>query len=335
MELDPNDYYTLRLKSDILYDLGEYEKALRIYEEATNKREEFDNTYEKVSDQALKARILVALKRYDEALDIISNKIPFLIEKDDTINEKEFYIENYYEIQTFKLKATIYYQQEKFNEALITINKDIAYLEVTHQYEESIAEESLLLRAKILHELKEFEELMIVIKKFMPFKLQDPSILYQISKITFKISPILSYYAINKAVNLEPKDKKFIEQLENVRKIPQLLSELENSSTDLLKGIELIINKKVFLSDDELIRLLNQKYIDIDLSFIETFIPILIRDQVLKVDGNNIQLTPEYEKFLKRSLERLSSMSIELKFFFNLVEIYLGAPASGERKDPN
>jgi len=315
LELDPTDYYTLKLKSEILFDSGDYETALRIYEEALNFKDEFDNIYEEISFMVYKARIFVALKRYDEGLVILNKNIPLLLEVDEE--------ESYMELQIFKLKATIFYQQEKYNDALIAINKELEYLESSMQYdEETLIAESLLLKSKILSELKEYNEFMLVIRKFMPFKLQDPKYLYQISKISLFISPLLSYYSISKAVNFEPENKIFLDQLEFAQEYPKLLSRVFRQSKDVFDGIKYLIDKNTYLSENKLIKLLNQRFIDFDMDHIEGSVELLIKEKVLEFDSNNyIQISSEFEKKTEMILQRLHSLS-NLIFYLKLVEIY-------------
>ena len=143
-----------------------------------------------------------------------------------------------------------------------------------------------------------------------------------IPKISLFISPLLSYYSISKAVNFEPKNKIFLEQVEIAQEYPKLLSQVFSSSRDAFDGIMYLIDKNTFLSDNQLIKLLDQRFIDIDMDHIQGFVELLIREKVLEFDSNNyIQLSSEFEKKSELILQRLRSIS-NLIFYLKLVEIY-------------
>lgn len=262
LELDSEDYYAIGLKSKILYKLGQYGKALKIFEEALKLKPHSESTVEKVEIKTNKAELLLALKRYDEALNIIKKEIPMVLEEYTEIEKIEFYKENYIEFQFFKLEATIYYEQNKFDEALNAINQDLEYLEKFIGMDDNeVTVEGYLLKSKILYNLRKFEESLEEIKKALKIKPNNPDMLYQSAKIYEFISPINSFYELNKALNIKPNNEKIRKQYDNYQQMWEsvlIASDLTYHITN--KMYEILNKNKIGLNFEEL----NQKLLESD-----------------------------------------------------------------------
>lgn len=330
LELEPNDYYAINLKSEILFESGKYEKALKIYEEASKLKPKYEDTFDGVYDMVYKAKILAALKRNDEALKILTNQIPEFMNEENVINEEEFYSENYYPFaQTFKIKASIYYQQKKFREALNEINKDIKLLDNTELDEENLnlLPESFLLKSKILYSLEEYKEAMIIINKAIKLKPNNPELYFHKADLYYLSDRFYSYFIVNKAIKLKPENKEYLNTANNIKETVNDLLGVIEFTIDAFFELKEILHTERVLTISEAINELNgieklkqnKFYDDIDRDLIKYWVEIGFLYE--RKDGKII-LSDTWKKVINRinKYERLSRLDV---FLIKLLEAFI------------
>lgn len=245
LEIDSKDPETLELKSRILYESGNFEKALEIFEEAQKNKTDIENTFEKVYTDAFRVELYLALKRYEKALDIIKKDIPMIIRDDEEYDELKFFKENYYLFQLFKYEATIHFEQEKYNEALEAINKDIKYMErfVGMDENESIAD-SYKLKLKLLKKLDKYDEINKIIKIVLKLRLNDPELLFEIVEIDLLLNPIKSFFTLIKILKLRPLNEKYQNFYKKMIAIPLSILYVADSYLRISKEISKIFESQ-------------------------------------------------------------------------------------------
>jgi len=294
LELDPNDYYGIKLKSEILFESGNYEKALNIYRDALKQRKKYDDTYEEILDKIFETKILLSLKRYVDALDIINNQIPLIISKDQDVEETEFYKEHYYKFPLFKMQATIYYQQEKYIDSIEAINKNLEYLEKFKDEDyEKVIPESLLLKSKILDRIGySTDEALESINEAIRLDSDNPEYFYQQAQLISSSNCFLSFFSINKAIKLDPDNKTFL-YYKNVIKI-KATGSLRGKQTNLSMYNEFyntLKDKESGITKTLIIRKLKEK---------EEFIE-MIRKKAFKNTEEFVEFVDDHINFLMKS----------------------------------
>lgn len=245
LEIDSKDPETLELKSRVLYESGNFEKALEIFEEAQKNKTDIENTFEKVYTDTFRVELYLALKRYEKALDIIKKDIPMIIRNDKEYDEFKFFKENYFLFQLFKYEATIHFEQEKYNEALEAINKDIKYMErfVGMDENESIAN-SYILKLKLLKKLDKYDEINKIIKIVLKLRLNDPELLFEIVEIDLLLNPIKSFFTLIKILKLRPHNEKYQNFYKKMIAVPQSILYVADSYLHISKEISKIFESQ-------------------------------------------------------------------------------------------
>ncbi len=231
IELEPKNYDYLRFKSQILYDLEKYDDALKIYEEALKIGFFDEDIHDKIFYAIYQAELFNKLKRYEEALDIIKNQIPAIIKEDKKQSLQEFFIEEYILFDYLKIETNIYYQQKKYRKALDVINKDLNYClmhkdkaSYSPQYTDAISE-SYRLKSKILFKLERTKEALVEINSAIEINPEDAKLYYQKAKILFLKSTGISFYEINRALSLDPKNEKYMKLCNDLKKFTDSITE--------------------------------------------------------------------------------------------------------------
>jgi len=320
LELDPNDYYAIKLKSEILFESGNYENALKIYEDASKRKRHYDNTYEEVSNKTYKAKLLVSLKRYDDALDVINNHIPLIFKKDQDINEAEFYKENYYEFQIFKIQATIYYQQEKYKDGLKAINKNLEYLERYRDMDnEKVIPESFLLKSKILNHMDNPAEALETLNEAISVDPENPEYYYHQARLLFwgLNHFFLSFYSINKTTKLDPENKSnwikpiTIRFLRTVQATLIALDEVSKTLQDKKSGVGRSSMVNILKKSKDFIEKIGK--LDEPEEFIEQYVNSFVeKNFIYEKDNGNLKFSDQWDELYNNVLFNEENVKIEL-----------------------
>ena len=210
LKIDSKDPEALELKSRILYDMGNFERALEIFDDAQMYQTIVENSYDKLYNYFFRAEILLGLKHYDKAMNIIEKDIPLLLKENNDFSETEFFRDDYVQFQLYKLEATIQYEKGNYNEALVAINKDLDYMERFNGMDEGeLIVDSYSFKSKILNKLKRFEESFNNLEKSLAFKPDNPELLFQSAELSLSIYPMKSFFYLSKALDQEPNNEKY------------------------------------------------------------------------------------------------------------------------------
>jgi len=223
LEIDSTDPEAMILKSRILYELGKYDKALKLLEEKIRNASSTE-VFSVVDDLTYKAEILIALNQYDDAIDIINVEIPQIFNEYKKVDKTEFLNENYGEFQLFRLLGRIYYEQEKYLEALTAVEEHLAFQDkFLKEYDEEAIVEGYILKSKILsswkrerrkishmfedaeQELNEIKELESVLEIYP----KNQNLLYRYAEVVINIYPLRCFFIIDDLLKIEPVNDKF------------------------------------------------------------------------------------------------------------------------------
>jgi len=221
IELEPNNYNYFGLKSQILYDLENYEEALKTFENALNSGIHVDDIEDKIDNATYQAELLTKLKSYEEALYIINNQIPEIIKENKEYTLQKFYNEEYILFDYLKIEADIYYLQKEYKKALGVINKDLRYCLIhkdksSHypQYADAISE-SHWFKSRILIKLDRTNEALDEINKAIEIKPEEAVLHYQKAKVYYQMKKVSHLYrSVKKANKFDSKNTKYLSVLD-------------------------------------------------------------------------------------------------------------------------
>jgi len=333
LEMDPRDPETLELKSRILYDLGDYKKAIEILEDALLNKTYPESTYEKIYTNSFKAELFLAMKRYDEALVIIKKDIPLIFKEDEEFNEIEFFKNEYIAFQLFKLEATILYEQKNYSKALEAIDKDLEYSERFIGMDENEAiVDSYLLKSKILNNLKKREESINMINKALKLRPNDPELLYQSANFYLDTYSMKAFFSINKALSFKPNNEKYQKLCDLIISFPYFALYDTDLNFRLTNEIfQILDNNQVGMTSEELNHKLNSSAVlkenelmegDEIIEFIDSTIKDALEKQALQlIDGDHLQNSDKMKKFLNQ-LEKIRYFSLKEHFYMRLLDAY-------------
>ena len=299
IELEPNNFDWLSFKSQILYDLENYEEALNIFEEALKIALPIDDIHDKIDNNTYQTELLTKLKRFDEALDIIENQIPAIFHEDKELTFQKFLDEEYILYDFFKIEANIYYQQKKYKKALDAINKDLQYClihkdKASHypQYAEAISE-SYWLKSRLLIKLDKLNEALDEINNAIEINPETAASYYQKAKIYQEMYLIpLAARSIKKAIELDHKNKKYFKFLELLLGVNVGVRDYFFKITYLRELFEIYEDG---IDIDQLNKLIKNRLFKKGIKEDERFIPKLIEKQILSFSDDKIVHIKDYK----------------------------------------
>ena len=334
LEIDSKDPETLELKSEILYEIGNFKKALEIFEDAQQNKIAPKNTIDKLYSHYFRAELYLALKRYDEALDIIKKDIPSILKEDKEFNEIEFFRDYYFEFKLYKLESTIHYEQGNYNEALEAIDKDIEYMEgVIETDDDESTVDRYLFKSKILSALTRKEEFLNMIEKTLALKPEDPELLYRSANLCLFSYPKIGFFYLSKALEFDANNKKYRDLYKLIIAQPDFFGnfayfylttaneifEILNNHQEGLTSEEL--NNK--LSDSEPVKKFKKYEEDEEIiDHIESIINLAVKSQAIFFKNDKyLQNLNEMKEFLEGLKSFIYSLVIE-SFYLKILDAY-------------
>jgi tetratricopeptide (TPR) repeat protein len=332
LETDPRDHEALELKSKILFELGNFQKAFNLFEIVHKNFMQNESPIESAHTQSYKIELLIGLKRYDEALLLLKD-FPQIFK-----TEKEFYEfleDDYVFIRLYKSIAIIHYEQKDYEKALTAIDKDLGFSEILlDMQEEDSLIDSYILKSEILSMLGMFNDSIQTISKAISLNPTDAELYYKRANTLSAREIFKSIFDIQRAMHYNPTNKKYQDFYNSIAVLPFYSLSGVDKRVRIVKEIDRFLNDGLgektierlyqFIVKSESIKneLFPLKEGDEVMEFIKGEINFLEALGVIKLENGIVYQGQKLLKHYFVDLEKDYNFSLILFFHFNLLHIF-------------